>query len=105
MPMSIADKAFTHSSVHTQTTLNSPMLAPAVLPTEGAPGSHWTSGWVFLIAGVDTVTKKEVPVVKHMEQKWRYILQIAIRSDSYWSVCTRIVCLRDTDNLYKAVKF
>jgi hypothetical protein len=44
------------------------MLAPTVLPTEGAPGSHRTSSFVYPIAGMDTVTKKEDPAVKQMEQ-------------------------------------
>jgi hypothetical protein len=33
------------------------ILAPAALPRERAPGTHWIGGWVDLRAGLDDLEK------------------------------------------------
>jgi hypothetical protein len=35
--------------------------APAALPTERVPGTHWIGGWVDPRAVLDAVVKKKIP--------------------------------------------
>jgi hypothetical protein len=45
------------------------LYAPAALPRDNNPDTHWMGGWVGLRAGPDAVVKREYPITA-LAENW-----------------------------------
>jgi hypothetical protein len=60
--------------------------APAALPPERDPGTHWIGGWVGPRAVLDAVVKKKIPGPRRESNPTTLLVQPVVQRYTDWAI-------------------